>query len=132
MRRIETPDAPRPAGPYAQAVVHNGLCHVSGQLPLDPATGTFVEGDIEAQTRRTLDNLLAVVRAAGGGPETVLKVTVYLADMALGARFNAVYAEVFGAYPPARSLVPCLPLRPGMLVEIDAMAAVPGEDGASA
>jgi 2-iminobutanoate/2-iminopropanoate deaminase len=96
---------------------------LSGQIPLDPATGAIVDGDIEVQTRRVLDNLVAVLEAGGSSLERVLKTTVYLVDLAMFPRVNAVYAEYFSADPaPARATVQVAALPLGAQVEIDAIA----------
>ncbi len=128
---VSTPDAPRPAGPYAQGVRWGRLLFVSGQLPLDPETGELVPGDIAAQARRCLENVLAVVRAAGGGPGDVVKTTVYLKDIAAAPVVNGVYEEFFreaGGFP-ARALVEVADLPRGAGVEIEAVAVLPGEEG---
>lgn len=130
IRTVQTDRAPLPAGHYSQAVVHNGLVFVSGQLPLVAGTRTAVAGadgspaTIEAQTRQTLANLGAVLHAAGSSFERVLKVTVFVSDVALWPAVNSVYAEVFGDHKPARSVVPSGRLRHGCDIEIEAVAAV--------
>ncbi|MBI2212221.1 MAG: RidA family protein [Acidobacteria bacterium] len=124
MKSITTPDAPTPAGHYVQAIVHSGLVFVSGQLPLDPATRELLAGPIEAQTELALRNLTAILEAAGSGIDRVLKLTVYIADIALWGRVNATCAERFGEHRPARSVVPTRELHFGCLVEIDAIAAI--------
>jgi len=127
---VRTDRAPVPAGHYSQAVVHNGLVFVSGQLPLVAGTGTAIAGQggapapIEAQTRQTLTNLSAVLQAAGSSLDRVLKVTVFVSDVALWPAVNGVYAEVFGDHKPARSVVPSGRLRHGCDIEIEAIAAV--------
>lgn len=123
IRSIATPGAPTPAGHYSQAVVHEGLVYVAGQLPIDPATGVWRSGSVEEQTERALRNVEAILEAAGSGLDRVLRMTVYVADIALWARVNAVYAEVMGAHKPARAVVPTLPLHHGCLIEIDCIAA---------
>ncbi len=124
MREIATDHAPRPAGHYAQAVVYHGLVYVSGQLAVDPETGEKRLGSIEEQTRQALQNLAAVLRAAGSDVDRVLKTTVYVADIALWDRVNGVYADFFGGHRPARAVVPTRELHYGFLVEIDAVAAL--------
>ena len=124
-KAIATPDAPPPIGPYSQAVVARGFLFASGQIPLDPLTGELVQGDIEAQTDRALQNLLGVLRAAGLGPESVVKTTIFLRDMADFPRVNAVYAGFFGDQPPARSTIQAAGLPKGVGVEIDLIAAMP-------
>jgi len=122
MQPISTPNAPTPAGHYSQAMVHDGLVFVSGQLPIDPATGEVVEGSIEEQTRRTLANVAAVLEAAGSSLEQVLKATVYVSDITLWGAVNGVYAEVFGEHRPARAVVPTRDLHHGAKIEIEAVA----------
>ena len=95
MREVRTGAAPQPVGPYSQAVVHGGLVFASGQVPLDPATGELVEGEIEAQTERVIENLAAVLAAAGSSLGRVVRTTVYLTDLSLFGRMNAVYARYF-------------------------------------
>ena len=124
MRSISTPEAPKPAGHYSQAIVHAGLVYVAGQLPLDPATGKVVPGGIEVQTERTLRNVEAVLVAAGSDLDRVVSMTIYVTDVALWPQVNAVYAKVFGDHRPARAVIPVLPLRHEALLEIQAIAAV--------
>jgi 2-iminobutanoate/2-iminopropanoate deaminase len=115
--------APTPVGPYAQAIVAGGFVFASGQIPLDPATGKLVEGEIEAQTERVLDNLRAVLEAAGASLDHVVRATVFLTDLAVFPRMNAVYARYFTADPkPARTTVQVAALPLGAKVEIDAIA----------
>ena len=121
---VATDQAPGAVGPYSQAVVAGGFAWVSGQIPLDPATGEMVEGEIEDQTRRVLDNLRAVLEAAGCRLERVVRATVYLVDMADFERVNAVYAEYFRKQPPARVCVEVSRLPKGARVEIDAVGEV--------
>ncbi len=124
MKSIATDAAPRPAGHYAQAIVHDGLVYVSGQLGVDPETGEKRLGSVEDQTEQALHNVAAVIRAAGTDIDRVLKTTVYVADIALWDRVNAVYAEFFGPHRPARAVVPTRELHHGFLVEIEAIAAL--------
>jgi 2-iminobutanoate/2-iminopropanoate deaminase len=132
LRSVETAAAPAPVGPYSQAVVHAGLVFASGQIPLDPRTGRLVEGPIEAQTEQVIANLTAVLAAAGASLGDVLRTTVYVTDLSLFARVNAVYARHFGSNPkPARSTVQVAALPLGAAVEIDAIAALPAQPGAS-
>ncbi len=115
--------APAPVGPYSQAVVHRGLVYVSGQIPLDPATGEIVEGEIEAQATRVFANLRAVLEAAGSGIERVLRTSIYLTDLSLFPRVNAVYEREFTGDPkPARSTVGVASLPLGVQIEVDAIA----------
>jgi 2-iminobutanoate/2-iminopropanoate deaminase len=127
MKAIETENAPSPGGHYSQGVTHGGFLFVSGQLPIDPATGEKKTGPIEEQTRQTLDNVLAIVRAAGGDKANVVKTTVFVSDIALWSRVNDVYAEFFGDHRPARAVVPVTELHHGFLIEIEAVAAI-GQD----
>ena len=123
-RAITTPAAPLPAGHYSQAIVHGGLVYVAGQLPIDPETRRpLADAEVEAQTERALRNLQAVLEAAGSRLDLVLRVTVYVADVALWPRVNAAYAAFFGAHRPARTVVPTGLLHHGLLVEVDAVAA---------
>jgi 2-iminobutanoate/2-iminopropanoate deaminase len=112
-------------GPYSQAVSHAGWVFASGQIPLDPRTDARVEGDIEAQTERVIANLAAVLEAAGSSLSHVVKTTVYVTDLALFARINAVYARHFtGDPPPARATVQGAALPLGAAIEIDAIAVI--------
>jgi len=122
--RIETPDAPAAIGPYSQAVRAGDWLFCSGQVALDPATGVLVgEGDVTAQARRALQNLDAVLRAAGAGATRVVRTTIFVADMADFAAVNEVYGVFFaGAVQPARATVAVRALPKGALVEIDAIA----------
>jgi 2-iminobutanoate/2-iminopropanoate deaminase len=125
-RTVETPAAPLPAGHYSQAIVHGGLVYAAGQLPVDPQTRRpLADADVETQTARALANLDAVLLAAGSRRDLVLRVTVYVADVSLWGRVNTAYAAFFGAHRPARTVVPTGPLHHGVLVEIDAVAALP-------
>lgn len=124
MKTISTTDAPVPAGHYSQAVIHNGLVFVSGQLAVDAATGRKYAGTIEQQTRIALENVAAILRAAGSDVDQVLKTTVYISDIELWGRVNEVYAEFFGGHRPARAVVPTRELHHGLLVEIEAIATV--------
>mgnify|MGYP003542858169 FL=1 len=123
IRRIQTKSAPTPAGHYSQATVHNGVVYVAGQLAIDPATGERKLGSIEEQTERTLQNVQAILEAAGSDFAHVLKMTVYVADIELWGAVNTVYARMLGEHRPARALVPTKDLH-GFLVEIEAVAAV--------
>ena len=121
MKQVHTDRAPAALGPYSQAVVSGGLCFTSGQIALSPETGEIVGADITSQTRQVLENLCAVLAAAGTAAEKVLKTTCYLADIADFAAFNAVYAEYFPG-KPARSCVAVKDLPRGALVEVEAVA----------
>jgi len=122
MRIVSTPEAPVPCGHYAQAVVHAGLVYVSGQLPIDPRAAEPRIGSVEEQTEQALRNVGAILEAAGSSLDRVLKTTVYVADIRLWGRVNAVYARVFGPHRPARAVVPVRELHYGYLVEIEAVA----------
>ena len=124
MKRINTPDAPAAIGPYSQAIDSgHGLVFVSGQLPIVPATGVFPEGGVQAQTRQSLINAEAILKAAGLSLANVVKTTVFLADMGDFAAMNGVYAQFFSAPFPARSAVAVKTLPKGALVEIECIAA---------
>jgi 2-iminobutanoate/2-iminopropanoate deaminase len=123
---IHTDSAPRAIGPYSQAIRAGELLFCSGQIPLDPATMTIVEGDIETQTRRVLQNLSAVLAAAGTSLNRVVKTTVFLTDLGEFARMNAVYAEFFTDTPPARSTVPVAALPRNAKIEVEAIALISG------
>ena len=124
MRPSSTSNAPAAIGPYSQAVDSGaGLVFLSGQLPLDPATGAFPEGGIQAQTRQSLRNVQAILEAAGLSLANVVKTTVFLADMGDFAAMNEVYASFFAEPFPARSAVAAKALPKGALVEIECIAA---------
>ena len=125
IRFVETTDAPAALGHYSQAVVHGGLVYVSGQLPLDPHSGAVVGNDIQTQAERTLQNVAAILAAAGTDLSQLLSVTVYITDRALWPDFNRVYARLLGVHRPARAVIPVPELRHGCLVEILAVAALP-------
>jgi 2-iminobutanoate/2-iminopropanoate deaminase len=120
--RISTPNAPTPAGHYSQAVIHNGLVFVSGQLSIDPKTGQKKLGSIEEQTEQALSNVYEILKAAGSDWGRVLKMTVYVADINLWEIVNKVYARVLGENRPARAVIPTGPLHHGFLIEIEAVA----------
>ena len=124
LEAIETAQAPAPVGPYNQAVRAGNLLFCSGQIALDPASGSLVgAGDVALETRQVLANLLAVLDAAGARPSQVVRTTVFLADLADFATVNGIYAEVFGAgVSPARACVQVAALPKGARVEIDAIA----------
>jgi 2-iminobutanoate/2-iminopropanoate deaminase len=122
MESIQTDRAPQAIGPYSQAIKANGFIFASGQIPLDPATMQIVEGGIEEQTERVLDNLKAVLEAAGSSLDRVVKTTVYLADMTEFAAMNEIYARYFSATKPARATVQVARLPRDVKVEIDVVA----------
>lgn len=121
---IQTANAPAAIGPYSQAVSWNGLLYLSGQIPLDPATGQVVEGDIVAQTERVLQNLKGVLEAGGSSLSNVLKTTVFIKDMNEFPKVNEVYGRYFGENPPARATVEVARLPKDVRVEIEAVAAI--------
>ncbi len=124
---IATPSAPTAIGPYSQACRLGTFIACSGQIPIDPATGQLVPGDITAQTRQVLKNLVAVLSAAGAAPQDVMKTTVFLTDLDNFQAMNAVYTETFGSNPPARSTIQISALPMGALVEIEALAMLESE-----
>jgi len=123
-RTIQSDHAPAAIGPYSQAVVAGGVLYTAGQIPLDPASGQLVEGDIVVQTQRVMANLGAVLSAAGASWSDVVKTTVYLQDMGDFPRMNEVYSAALGSARPARSTVQVSALPRGVLVEIDLIAHV--------
>lgn len=120
---VSTPQAPAAIGPYSQAIKAGGMVFVSGQLPIDPATGNFAEGGIKELTRQSLTNMQAILSEAGLSMANVVKTTVFLADMADFAEMNEVYAEFFKAPFPARSAVAVKTLPKGARVEVECIAA---------
>jgi 2-iminobutanoate/2-iminopropanoate deaminase len=124
MKEVESSDAPVPAGHYSQAIEHEGLLYVSGQLPTDPTSKEKRVGSIEEQTEQALANLAAILKDGGSDKDHVLKVTVYISDIALWDRVNAVYARFFGEHRPARAVVPTRELHFGFQIEIEAIAAI--------
>ena len=123
MQAIHTDNAPAAIGPYSQAIEVNGFVFASGQIPLDPKTGTFVEGGIKGQTRQALTNASSILKAAGTDLAHVVKTTVYLDSMDDFAAMNEVYAEFFSHPFPARSAVAVKKLPKGALVEVEVLAA---------
>ena len=121
--QITSPTAPAAIGPYSQAIAANGFLFISGQLPIDPATGNFAEGGIRELTRQSLENVKSILAEAGLTLADVVKTTVFLADMSDFAAMNEVYAEYFTAPAPARSAVAVKTLPKGGLVEIEVIAA---------
>jgi len=119
---VSTKDAPQAIGPYSQAIKANGFVFVSGQIPLDPATGNLMEGDVRVQSERVLQNLRAILAAAGSSLERVVKTTVFLKNMSDFAAMNEVYAKFFAGQQPARSTVEAAQLPRNVLVEIDVIA----------
>ena len=121
-RIVSTDQAPKAIGPYSQAVVHNGIAYLSGQIPLDPATQQLIDGDVAAQTERVLENIKAVLTACGSSLDNVLKTTVFLADMGEFPRMNEVYGRYFPENAPARSTVQAARLPRDVRIEIDCIA----------
>ncbi len=124
MKKILTANAPQPAGHYSQAIEHDGIVYVSGQVPIDPKSGEKKVGPIEEQTEQVLKNIAAILKAANSGIEQVLKVTVYISDIALWDRVNTTYAKFFGKHHPARAIIPTRDLHYGFQIEVDAISAV--------
>jgi 2-iminobutanoate/2-iminopropanoate deaminase len=121
---VKTEKAPAAIGPYSQGIRSGGFLFCSGQIPLDPATGKMVEGGIKVQTERVLENLEAVLASGGASLRSVVKTTVYLADLADFPAMNGVYGTFFPEEPPARATVQVAKLPAGALVEIDAIASL--------
>jgi len=121
---VQTDKAPKAIGPYSQAIKVGNFVYTAGQIPIDPKTGDFVEGGIAAQTRQVLENLKAVLAAAGSSLDQVVKATVYLKNIADFAAMNEVYGKYLGTATPARSTVAVAELPRGALVEIDLVALV--------
>lgn len=119
---ISAPDAPKAMGAYSPAIKAGNLLFVSGQIPIDPASGELVTGDIAAQTEQVMRNVGALLRAAGGGFEHVVRTTVFLADMDEFAAMNEVYSRHVAAPPPARATVQVARLPRGVKIEVDAIA----------
>lgn len=124
MKAVSTNDAPPAGGHYSQAVVHGGLAYVAGQLPIVPGKPEMKLASFDEQAERVIDNVFAILAAAGSRPDLVLKATVYIADVSYWPRFNAIYAERMGAHRPARTVVPVAALHHGYLVEMDVVAAL--------
>ncbi len=124
LKKITTDQAPVPAGHYSQAVVYQGLVYVSGQLPLDPVSGTLVSADLEEQVRQTIRNVEAILHAAGSDLAYVLKTHIYIADVRYWPEVNRVYAAYFRDHKPARAVIPCGELHYGALLEMDVIAAM--------
>ncbi len=131
MEIILTPEAPAPVGHYSQAIVHNGMVYVAGQLPKVPGEVEPRVGTVEEQTEQVLRNLEAVLRAAGSGLDRVVQITVFVTDISLWGRVNEAYARVMGEHRPARCVVPVRDLHFGYALEIQAIAALGEEEGDS-
>lgn len=124
-RAVRSDRAPAPVGPYSQAIVHGNLVYAAGQVALDPESGTLVGDDAAAQAERAIENLRAILEAAGSSLEKVLRTTVYLSDLRDYGRVNEVYGRHFAVEPrPARTAIQAARLPAGALVEIDAIAAI--------
>ena len=123
MNAIHTDNAPAAIGPYSQAIEVNGFVFASGQIPIDPATGDFVEGGIKEQTKQALTNASNILKEAGTDLSHVVKTTVYMADMGDFAAMNEIYAQFFNEPYPARSAVAVKALPKGALVEVEVLAA---------
>lgn len=124
MESIFTPNAPVPAGHYSQAIVHQGLVFVAGQLAIDPNDRDRPVGPIAEQTEQTLRNVAAILEAAGSGLNRVVQMTIYISDIGLWGEVNSVYARIMGDHRPARAIVPTRDLHYGYQIEIQAIAAV--------
>ena len=123
IQKVFSPNAPTPGGHYSQATVHNDLVFVAGQLPFKPGVTEHVIGSIEEQAEQALTNLREILLAAGSDMNHLLKVTIYISDMALWGQVNAVYTRMLGEHKPARAIVPCNLLHYGYQIEIEAIAA---------
>ena len=121
-----TDRAPEPKGPYSQAVIHNGLLYISGQVPIDPEKGELLRSTIEEETQVVLNNIKIIVEEAGARMNDVLKVTCYLADMSDFDRFNNIYKTFFQHDPPARTALQAGRLPLDVQIEVDAIVAIPG------
>ncbi len=125
-KAVSTERAPKAIGPYEQAWVVEGMVYTSGQIALDPKTGEMVAGGVVEQARRVLENLKAVLEAAGSSLDRVVRTTVYMTDLSQFGTLNGIYADCFGSNKPARSTVGVAALPRGALVEIDAVATLTG------
>lgn len=126
MKSISTEAAPAARGHYSQAIVHGGLVYIAGQLPLVAQDPERRLADFEEQAAQVIDNVVAILEAAGSGADRILKTTVYIVDVSHWRAFNAVYARKLGEHRPARTVVPVAQLHHGYLVEMDAIAALRG------
>lgn len=124
MEKILTDAAPAPAGHYSQAIRHNGLVFVSGQLPLDPSSNQVVEGGIDPQMQQVMANISAILEASGSRLDHILKATIYIPDSSYWPEINRVYADCMGDHKPARAVIPCGELHYGVLVEMEVIAAI--------
>lgn len=124
MDAIQTAQAPIPSGHYSQALVHNGLVFVAGQLPLDPKDPKRPPGSVEEQAEQAMRNVSAILEAAGSGPDRILQLTIFVADITHWSAVNATVARMLGSHKPARAVVPCGTLNRGYQVEIVTIAAL--------
>ena len=124
IKKVNTTEAPLPGGHYSQAVIANNTVYVSGQLPVVPVTGERILGTIEEQTLRVLNNIKAIVEAAGSDITRIVKVTVFISDIGHWGGVNTVYSEFFGSHKPARAIIPVKDLNHGFKLEIDAVAVI--------
>lgn len=124
MRFVQTDNAPRPGGHYSQAVIHGNTVYVAGQLPIDPADPKGPPGDAATQARQALENVRAILEAAGSGLDHALQMTIYVSDISHWGEVNRVYSEIMGEHRPARAVVPTRDLHYGYLVEIQAVGAL--------
>ena len=122
IKKILTTEAPVPAGHYSQAVVHNDMVFISGQIPIVPSTGEKLTGPIEEQTLQVLKNIKAIAEASGSEISKIIKVTVYISDIELWGKVNTIYAAFFGNHKPARVIVPMKDLHYGCKIEMEAIA----------
>ncbi len=123
---VFTEKAPKPIGPYSQAVLVGGFLFISGQIPIEPSTGKLVENDFEIAVKRVLDNIKAIVEAAGGSMDNIVKVTVYLRDINKFSSFNEIYKQYFPKDPPARVVVEVSNLPKNVDLEVEAIAYIGG------
>ena len=123
-KNVETSAAPAAIGPYSQGMVCGNLLFISGQLPLEPETGDFIEGGVETKTHQVIRNIKAVAEAAGAGLEQVVKTTIFLSDLNDFTTVNQVYGQYFGSVPPARSTIQVAGLPKGSPIEMKAIVAL--------
>jgi 2-iminobutanoate/2-iminopropanoate deaminase len=122
---VFTKQAPAPVGPYSQAIRAGNFIFVAGQVPVNPATGEFVKGSMTLQTQRCMDNIKAILAAAGSAPKDIVRTTIYLTNMNDFAEVNEAYGNYFDLEPPARTTIQAAALPKGVAIEIDAIAYVP-------
>lgn len=124
IRLFNSENAPEPGGHYSQAVIHNNIIYISGQLPVNPFTGEKVQGTIEEQTLVVLENIKTILKDAGSDISKIIKATIYITDINNWGRVNTVYANFFKKHKPSRAVVPVNNLHHGFLIEIEAIAAI--------